>query len=119
MLPSQSGDLSVNELILAYVRHADKHYRKPDGQPTRQLELVRLAMRPLKELYGLTQAFSFSPLCLKAVRQRMIDQGTLCRLTINEHVSKIKRMFAWGVENELVPPSVFHGLQAVKGLPAG
>jgi integrase len=49
----------------------------------------------------------------------MIDQGTLCRLTINEHVSKLKRMFAWGGENELVPSSVFRGLQAVKGLQAG
>jgi integrase len=49
----------------------------------------------------------------------MVDQGTLCRHTINEHVSKIKRLFAWAVENELIPPSVFHGLQAVKGLQAG
>jgi integrase len=112
-------DFTVNELMLAYLRHADKHYRNPDGQPTRQLELVRLAMRPLKELYGRTLAGEFGPLALKAVRQRMIDQGTLCRLTINEHVAKIKRMFAWAVENELVPSSVFHGLQAVKGLQAG
>jgi len=28
-------------------------------------------------------------------------------------------MFAWGVENELVPSSIFHGLQAVKGLRRG
>lgn len=118
-LPGRNGDLAVSELILAYVRHADRHYRKPDGQATRQLELVRLAMRPLKALYSYTKAAEFGPLALKAVRQRLIDQGTMCRLTINEHISKIKRMFAWGVENEMVPSSVFHGLQAVKGLQAG
>jgi integrase len=118
-LPSRDNELTVNELILAYMRHADKHYRKPNGEPTRQLELVRLAMRPLKDLYGRTLAAEFGPLALKAVRQCMIDRGTLCRLTINEHVSKIKRLFAWGTENELVPSPVFHGLQAVKGLQAG
>jgi integrase len=118
-LSGQDGDLTVNELLLAYMRHADQHYRKPDGQPTRQLELVRLAMRPLKALYGYTKAAEFGPLALKAVRQRLIDQGTMCRSTINEHVAKIKRLFAWGVENELVPASVFHGLQAVRGLQAG
>jgi integrase len=118
-LLTQDDDLSINELILAYVRHAVTHYRNPNGQPTRQLELVKLAMRPLKDLYGHTEAAHFGPLALKAVRQRMIDQRTLCRLTINEHISKIKRMFAWAVENELVPSSVFHGLQAIKGLQAG
>jgi integrase len=118
-LSGKDGDLTVSELILAYMRHADKHYRKPDGKPTRQTELVRLTMKPLKALYGRTLAAEFGPLALKAVRQRMIDQRTLCRMTINENVSKIKRMFAWAVENELVPPLVFHGLQAVKGLQAG
>jgi integrase len=118
-LPQQGGYLTVNEIMVAYMGHAKKYYRKPDGQPTRQLELVRLAFRPLKQLYGRTLAADFGPLALKAVRQRMINQGTMCRLTINEHISKIKRLFAWGVENELIPSSVFHGLQAVKGLQAG
>jgi hypothetical protein len=95
-LADSGNGLTVNDLMLAYLNHADKHYRKPDGEATRQLELIRLAMRPLKELYGRTPASEFGPLALKAVRQRMVDKGTLCRLTINEHVSKIKRMFAWG-----------------------
>jgi hypothetical protein len=47
-------DPTINELILAYLGHATKHSRKPNGEPTRQLELVRLAMRPLKALYGHT-----------------------------------------------------------------
>jgi integrase len=112
--------LTVNELIAAYVEgHASKHYRKPTGEPTRQLQLVKLAMVPLRQLYGKAPAASFGPVALQAVRQRMIDKGTLCRLTINEHVSKVKRMFAWGVANEKIPSSVFHGLQAVKGLQAG
>src|SRR5436305_1836561 len=42
-LPDKHGGLSINELILAYLGHATNHYRKPNGEPTRQLELVRLA----------------------------------------------------------------------------
>jgi integrase len=118
-LPSSQSGLTVNELILAYDNFATGHYRKPDGIPTRQLELIHLAMRPLKELYGRTSAADFGPLDLKAVRQKLLEKNTLCRTTINEHVAKIKRLFRWGVENELVPPSVFHGLHAVSGLRLG
>jgi len=34
-------------------------------------------------------------------------------------VGKVKRMVKWGVAEELVPPSVFHGLLAVEGLRRG
>ena len=38
---------------------------------------------------------------------------------VKHMMSGAKRMFKWGVENELVPPSVYHGLQAVAGLKRG
>src|SRR5262245_42080275 len=38
---------------------------------------------------------------------------------INSCGGCIKRMFKWAVENELVPPSHYHGLQAVAGLRRG
>jgi integrase len=34
-------------------------------------------------------------------------------------MERIKRMFRWATENELVPPSVYHGLLAVRGLERG
>ncbi|MFI5378365.1 MAG: tyrosine-type recombinase/integrase [Tepidisphaerales bacterium] len=52
------------------------------------------------------------------MRQAMID-ADLCRTNINHRIGRIKRVFKWGTENELVPPEVFHGLQAVSGLKAG
>ena len=48
----------------------------------------------------------------------MIDSG-LSRGVVNAYVGRIKRCFRWGVENELVSPTVFHGLQAVRGLQRG
>src|SRR6266568_3650140 len=32
------GDLTINELILAYLPHAERHYRHADGTSTRELE---------------------------------------------------------------------------------
>jgi integrase len=54
----------------------------------------------------------------KAVRQRMIDLDW-CRTLINQRISRIKRCFKWAVSEELIPPSVHHGLQTVVGLARG
>ena len=43
----------------------------------------------------------------------------LCRNLINGRIGRIKRVFKWAVAEELVAPSVFHGLQAVAGLRFG
>ncbi len=48
----------------------------------------------------------------------MIEAG-LCRGVVNQRIGRIKRMFRWAVENELVPAAVLHGLQAVAGLQRG
>src|ERR1700748_1381188 len=32
--PVAGSGLSVNELLLAFLRHAERHYRYPDGTPT-------------------------------------------------------------------------------------
>ena len=50
-------------------RHAERHYRRPDGTPTNELDEYRLVVRAVRELYGHTPAAEFGPLALKAVRQ--------------------------------------------------
>src|SRR4051794_13686603 len=66
-LGGRPDGLTVNEILLAYLRHAEGYYRK-DGKPTRELENIKLALRPLRRLYGHTFASKFGPLALKAVR---------------------------------------------------
>jgi integrase len=41
------------------------------------------------------------------------------RTNINNHVSRIRVVFRWAVENEMVPAAVHHGLVAVRGLRRG
>lgn len=105
-------------MVLAYWRHVQAYYRGPDGTPGGEQENIKVALRPLRKLYGLSPAADFGPLALKLVRQSMIDDG-LARSTINQRISKVVRLFRWGVENELVPPSAHHALKAVPGLRRG
>jgi integrase len=113
-----SAALTVSELIAAFWEHAERHYRHADGTPTTEIPNYRNTLRPLRRLYGGTLAADFGPLKLKAVRQALIDSG-LCRKTVNQRIGRLVRVFKWAVENELVPPSVHHGLKAVAGLRKG
>ena len=109
--------LSIAELILAFWKHAETYYVK-NGEPTREQMNLRLAFRPLRRLYGHSRATDFGPRQLKVVRQTMIDADNT-REYINNNIRRIRRMFRWGVEGELIPPNVWHGLQAVSGLRKG
>ena len=66
-----SGGPTVNE-VLAYLKFADQHYRRPDGSATHEPTELRYCARPLRLLYGHTPAAEFGPLALKVVRQKMV-----------------------------------------------
>lgn len=112
-----AADFRICELLAAYLEYAERYYIK-DGEPTGEAKNVKEATRQLQELYSMTPVADFGPTALKTVRQKMI--GTkLSRRVINFRVNRIRRVFKWGVENELVAPGVLHALQAVAALRAG
>ena len=116
--PDDRPTVSVNEVLLAYRRHAEGFYVNPDGRPTQEVERVNLALRPVTDLYGTTPAEQFGPKALQTVQEKMVADD-LCRRTINQRLGVVKRAFRWAVKQELIPPSVYHGLQAVDGLRRG
>jgi len=125
---SKPADITINELAVAYLQHAEQHYRYPDGTSTNEFDDTKYSVRPLRQLYGHTLARDFGPLALKAIRELMVKgyehpnygpQEALSRGVVNQRIGRVRRMFRWGVENEMGPPSVLHGLQAVKGLSKG
>jgi integrase len=122
---TSEDSLTVNELILHFWQHVERHYRHPDGRPTSEQENYKIALRPLKELYGHASATSFGPKALKAVREKMIASVNpntglpWCRKSINQRIDRIKRLFKWAVGEELVPPGVLQAILAVKGLQKG
>lgn len=115
---TKSGaDFRICELLAAYYEHADRYYVK-DGEPTGEAKNMKDATRLLQALYGMVPVAEFGPMALKAVRQKFID-SKLSRRVINYRVNRIRRVFKWGVENQLVAPQVLHALQAVAALRAG
>lgn len=108
---------TVIELIAAFWKHAERYYIK-NGKPTSEIPLHRIALRELKTLYGRELAQDFGPLKLKAIRSKWIAAGH-ARSTINGQIGRLKRVFKWGVAEELVPASVFQALATVQGLAAG
>jgi len=117
-LPRTGLDLTVTELIAAFKVHAEKYYRHLDGTPTGEVQNFRMALRPLRELYGRTQAHEFGPLALDAVRSQMILRGWR-RRTINKSVGRIRAMFRWAAARELLPASIYQALTTLDGLRAG
>jgi len=117
-LPDEGGGITIVELIAAYWKHAERYYVDRDGKPTSTQHNIRSALGPVRRLYGESAARDFGPTALKAVRQVYLDKGWSLS-TINDSASKVRTMFRWAVENELVPADMHQALMAVAGLRAG
>jgi integrase len=115
---ASQSNLLVTELLTSFWDHAQTYYRRPDGTPTPEVDCYRQALRPVYEVCGETPVATFGPRCLMLVRDAMIKRGW-CRTTTNRQLTRVRSVFRWGVEQELVPAPVYHGLLAVKGLRAG
>jgi len=112
------NEITVKEVIARYWIYANQYYRNADGSVSTEIKNVRLALRPVNELYSMTKATQFGPVALRAVRQKMIERG-MCRGSINRQIGRVKRVFKWAVSEELIPGEVYHALQAVPGLRRG
>ena len=112
------ADLTINELILAFLNHAEIHYRSPDGQPTRHLGNLKDALRPVRAIYGPARALDFGPLALRTVRDRMI-QDDICRRTINDRIHRVRHCFRWAASVELIPAGIVLALETVEALELG
>jgi hypothetical protein len=79
----QSNDLTVTELLAAFLRYAKTYHSAAE------LQNFAHTLRPLKALYGATRVVDFGPIALKTVRQKMID-ADLARKTINGRVNRVR-----------------------------
>src|SRR5262249_19161385 len=109
---------TVDEVLLAYWKHAKRHYRDGDGRPTDELDNIKAALKPLRRLYGPTIAKSFGPLALRAVRDEMVRSG-LARPTVNARVNKVRRAFKVGRLGRVDPGGGHPGAGDRSGAPGG
>lgn len=111
---TQRPDFKVKELVLRYCLFAEEYY----GAKSKEFRTMRDALKPLVALFGNSMAKDFGPRDLKLIRQSLIDQD-ICRPEINRRISRIRRAFRWATSEELIPPSVIHGLASIQGLARG
>jgi integrase len=113
---ADSAGPSQASVAAAYWTHAERYYAGSRGE----LGAIKAAIRILVTLYPdpTDGAARFGPLALKRVREDMIRRGW-CRNYVNAQTNRLRRLVKWAVENELAPPAVLQGLQAVAGLRAG
>ncbi len=115
--PEVHSGMTINQLVLGFLRHCDEYYRK-NGKRTREYGIIKEAVEVVLELFGDAPVVEFGPLRLKCVRERMIKRAW-SRRYINKQIGRVIRCFRWGVENELVPETIYRSLRTVPGLKKG
>jgi integrase len=123
--------MKISELWTLFYAHAQVYYRKKNGRPTGEHNNLRHAFAHVLELFPDLPCQDFGPKKLKAVRDLMMSQGLpkrpnksersngLCRSVINARINRIKRVFSWAVEEELISSEVIAGLRTVRALAEG
>lgn len=117
-IPRPKTFLSVFDLIEKYLDWAKIYYFRGNGRHGGEYSNLRDSLKILAEKFEETLVENFGPLALKEVQSAMIASG-LCRSTINDRVDRIKRMFKWGVANELLRPEIYQALATVDGIRKG
>lgn len=108
-----SEQVTVSELADAFLDHVEREYTSPNVIGTAQRSVVALV-----SLYGPLACVEFSALSLKAIQERMVNDG-LCISTVNARTAMIRRVFRYGVESNMIPGEVYHRVQAVQNLKRG
>jgi len=104
---------TIAAVVQVYLRFAEEYYNG-----SREIKNVELSLRHLTDFCPSLAAEDFGPLKLKELRRILIENG-LSRKVINQRINTIKRCFKWATSEQLIPPSVYHGLQTVDGLRRG
>lgn len=116
-----ANTVSVAMLVADYRDYANKYYPKGCNS---EAVTVRLATNYLADYYSLP-ANQFSPLKLKAVREKILASKHArtgkpqTRVYTNKLISVICRMFRWAAENELVSITTSQALSNVTSLKRG
>ncbi len=113
-----ANTLYTAELCDTFFAWVKGYYKTPGGEPTKEVEKYRQAIRLVMALYADVKATEFGPKALRAVRQRMINNGA-SRGYINEQTVRVRRIFKWAVSQELLPAGVYQALTCVDGLRRG
>jgi integrase len=117
MVSAANETYTIKKLAIAYVEFAETDYLR-DGRLSAEVDRIRYALRRLIKLYGDFDANEFGPKALNEVREEFVRCGQR-RSTVNANISRLKRMFRWAAENELIPVTTYQAVATVVGLKKG
>ena len=110
-------EITVNGVCLAFLKHANIYYRK-EGRLTSEYNEYEVISRILNEHCGTLPAMKFTRRILKTIREQLIPLEWK-RSTLNARIKKIKHIFKWAAQEEMITASVYQELQILEGLKIG
>ena len=90
-------------------------FRKSRAYPPSQQDAYFAVMKLLIASYGREPVVDFGSVEALVVRAEMEKAGWK-RRTINQRVAKLKEIFRWGLEREMVPADQFTKIESLRGL---
>lgn len=111
----QTTGLSIMGLATAFLSQL---YESENGNRRGVWNNCKFALKPFVERHGHELAAEFGPLALKRWQDHLASLGK-ARSYVTNCISAIRETFRWGVSEELLPPSLYHALQSVRGLKPG
>ncbi|QQE10824.1 tyrosine-type recombinase/integrase [Planctomycetota bacterium] len=106
------------ELIEKYKEYALDCYVGRDGKPTNEFKSIRQVLSQLNDYYPMIRASRLRPLKVIEFRDDLIERDNTIE-TINDKVSRIKRMYRYACEREYVDSEVFVAVNSVTPLKPG
>lgn len=116
--PLPSGDVSVNDLVTAFLAFASERYRRKDGRPTSELAGCQHATAALLARHPKTAVDDITGNDLRDLVATWKAQG-LVRTTTNTYLARVKRMFRWGARRDLVGQEAAYKISLVETVAAG
>jgi len=110
MRPLSTGELCERFVLAMRAEHGAKSW---------WADIARGVALTVCDRHAGVEASAFGPKSLQEVQQALLADGRLTRYGINRRKQHIVAMFKWAVSEELVQPSVWHALQAVKAIRRG
>ena len=86
---TNAHNVTITELCAAYLEWASGYYVK-NGRATSQVDVIRMSLRALRNLYGSSEAGKFGPLAFEALQTSLVDEGRT-RSYVNIVSSELRR----------------------------
>lgn len=110
--PKTPDAVTVIEILAGFKRWAVGYYVK-NGRDTGTWATYKPTVTILKTLYGKTPAADFGSVALKAIANRLIEEGRTRRF-VSDRIKQTKKIYKWAASEELIPIEAYQRLATVE-----